>query len=64
MGGWGGGGHMVFGGGERRVDRKLTANWGGSLIRISQSLTENKVNFSVTQEKKMIFPPPAINDDT
>ena len=42
--GWvgGGGGHMVFGGGgERRVDRKLTANWGGSLIRISQSLTEN-----------------------
>ena len=39
MGGWVGG-HMVFGGG-RRVDRKLTVNWGGSLIRISQSLREN-----------------------
>ena len=41
--GWGGGGgsHGFRGGGKRRVDRKLTANWGGSLIRISQSLTEN-----------------------
>ena len=41
MGGWGGGVTWFSGGGERRVDRKLTANWGGSLIRISQSLTEN-----------------------
>ena len=39
--GGGGGSHGFRGGGERRVDRKLTANWGGSLIRISQSLTEN-----------------------
>ena len=48
---WGGGGHMVFRGNRGGVDRQLSANEEGGVIRIFQRLEGGQVDRIVTQSK-------------